>query len=153
MGQVPSVPGIDPSARAIAGGDAIRLLRRVVESLPVSRPGRHTIYLGRPDPAAVRAELEGQISLIRSARRAVVVTPETTLLPPEAERRDPGLGWLSGLWFSAVTGTDTAMVLAVKAADGEAEQGWLLTDPESVRRFIGAVEAELARPDPQLLAV
>jgi hypothetical protein len=29
----------------------------------------------------------------------------------------------------------------------------LLTNPEAVRRFIASIEAELARPDPQLLAV
>jgi hypothetical protein len=29
----------------------------------------------------------------------------------------------------------------------------LLTDPTAVRRFVSAVEGELARPDPQLLAV
>ncbi len=153
MGQPPGIPGIDPSARTIADSDSIRLLRRVVESLPMSRPGRHTLYLGRPDPAAVKVELDQEIGLIRSARRAVVVTPETTLLPPEAERRDPGLGWLSGLWFSAVMGTDTAMALAVRVSDSEPEHGWLLTEPDAVRRFIGAVEAELARPDPELLAV
>lgn len=153
MGRFPAIPGIDSDSRSISDSASIRLLRRVVESLPMSRPGRHTIYLGRPDPAAVRAQLDQEIGLIRSARRAVVVTPETTLLPPEAERRDPGLGWLSGLWFSAVLGTDTAMALAIRTYDGETEQAWLLTEPEAVRRFIGAVEAELARPDPQLLAV
>ena len=153
MGGIWAVLAGDPEARQIAGPEAIGLLRRVVESLPQRRPGRYALYLGRPDPAMVRAEREAEAQLIRSARRAVVATPETTPLPPEAERRDPGLGWLAHLWFSAVLGEETGMALIGEATTGEPEQAWLLTEPAAVRRFIAAVEGELARPDPELLAV
>ncbi len=152
MRQVPAVLIANSSTRAIQGS-SVNLLRRVVESLPLSRPRRHTLYLGRPDPAAVRSELEHEIELIRSARRAVVVTPETTPLPHEAERRNPAWGWLVGLWFTAVVGDETAMALVADLSVGGAEAGWLLTDPETVHRFVTAVEGELARPDPELLAV
>lgn len=135
-------------------GEPAALLRRVVESQPVMRPGRYTVYLGRPDPTEVRAGLDDLARLVRSARRATVVTPATTPLPPGAERRDPGLGWLAPLWFSAVLGPESAMaVVAADGAGGHQDRVWLLTEPATVRRFIAAIEAELARPDPELLAV
>src|SRR5207244_2323897 len=79
-------------SRPVADVTTVPLLRRVVESLATMRPGRYTVYLGRPDPAAVRAEWDQEVTLLRSARRAVVTTPDTTPLPQEADRRDPGLG-------------------------------------------------------------
>jgi hypothetical protein len=143
----------DDGTRRIPDPASALLLRRVVESLALMRPGRYTVYLGRPDPAAVRAEQDELDRLIRSARRAVVVTPPTSPLPPEAERRDPGLGWLASLWFSAVLGSETAMALVAGPDSGQLDQAWLLTEPSAVRRLVGAIEGELARPDPQLLAV
>jgi hypothetical protein len=83
----------------------------------------------------------------------VVTTPDTTPLPQEADRRDPGLGWLAHIWFSAVLGDDTAMAVICRPDAAQPEEAWLLTDPTAVRRFVAAVEGELARPDPQLLAV
>lgn len=130
--------------------ESLALLHRIVESLPLRRPGRYTVYLGRPDPVAVRGAWDHEVALMRAARRAVVATAPTTPLPAEAERRDPGLGWLSGLSFSAVLGEETAMAVI---EDPTGERGWLLTNTPAVRRFIASVEAELARPDPQLLAV
>ncbi len=130
MGEMATLLQTTPGSRPVADVTTIPLLRRVVESLATMRPGRYTVYLGRPDPAAVRQDWEREVTLVRSARRAVVTTPETTPLPQEADRRDPGLGWLS-----------------------QPEEAWLLTEPTAVRRFVAAVEGELARPDPQLLAV
>ncbi len=150
MELIPAVLSADPETREVTDRESIALLRRIVESLALRRPGRYTVYLGRPDPAAVRAAWEHEIALIRAARRAVVATAPTTPLPPEADRRDPGLGWLAGLSFSAVLGGETAMAVIDAAS---ADRAWLLTNPAAVRRFIAAVEAELARPDPQLLAV
>lgn len=147
---LPAALSTDPETREISDGESMVLMRRIVESLALRRPGRYTVYLGRPDPAAVRADWDREVTLIRAARRAVVATAATTPLPPEAERRDPGLGWLAGLSFSAVLGEETAMALI---GDANSERAWLLTNPEAVRRFIASVEAELARPDPQLLAV
>jgi hypothetical protein len=147
---LPAALSADPETREIADRESMLLMRRVVESLALRRPGRYTVYLGRPDPAAVRADWDREVTLIRAARRAVVATAPTTPLPPEAERRDPGLGWLAGLSFSAVLGEETAMALI---GDANSERAWLLTNPEAVRRFIASVEGELARPDPQLLAV
>ena len=142
-----------PGSRPVTDASTVPLLRRVVESLATMRPGRYTVYLGRPDPAAVRADWDAEMGLIRSARRSVVTTPETTPLPPEADRRDPGIGWLAQLWFSAVVGDDTAMALICRPDVQQPEEAFLLTEPTAVRRFIAAVEGELARPDPQLLAV
>lgn len=153
MGETAAFLADDLATRQVRDGDTIPLLRRVVESLAVMRPGRYTVYLGRPDPAEVRAEWDQEARLTRSARRAVVVTPDTTPLPAGAERRDPGLGWLSRFWFSAVLGEETAMALISDSSARDPARGWLLTDPQAVRRFIGSVEAELARPDPALLAV
>lgn len=147
---LPAALSADPETREISDRESMVLMRRIVESLALRRPGRYTVYLGRPDPAAVRADWDREVMLIRAARRAVVATAATTPLPPEAERRDPGLGWLAGLSFSAVLGEETAMALI---GDANSERAWLLTNPEAVRRFITSVEAELARPDPQLLAV
>lgn len=142
-----------PGTRRVADLSTVPLLRRVVESPATMRPGRYTVYLGRPDPATVRAEWDQEVALLRSARRAVVTTPETTPLPQEADRRDPGMGWLARLWFSAVLADSTGMALVCRPAANQPEEAWLLTDPAAVRRFIAAVEGELARPDPQLLAV
>lgn len=153
MGEMAALIEGTPGSRPVTDPTTVPLLRRVVESLATMRPGRYTVYLGRPDPAAVRAEWEAEASLLRSARRAVVTTPETTPLPPEADRRDPGMGWLSRTWFSAVLGEDTAMALVCKPDVTQPDEAWLVTDPMAVRRFIAAVEGELARPDPQLLAV
>jgi hypothetical protein len=153
MGEMATLVEGTPGTRPISDVSTLPLLRRVVESLATMRPGRYTVYLGRPDPAAVRAEWETEADLVRSARRAVVTTPDTTPLPPEADRRDPGAGWLARLWFSAVLGDDTAMALICRPDIEQPEEAWLLTEPTSVRRFIAAVEGELARPDPQLLAV
>jgi hypothetical protein len=153
MGEMASLMEATPGSRPVTDVSTVPLLRRVVESLATMRPGRYTVYLGRPDPAAVRAEWEAEMSLMRSARRAVVTTPETTPLPQEADRRDPGMGWLSHTWFSAVLGDDTAMALICRPDVDQPDEAWLVTDPGAVRRFIAAVEGELARPDPQLLAV
>jgi hypothetical protein len=153
MGEMATLVQATPGSRPVTDATTIPLLRRVVESPATMRPGRYTVYLGRPDPASVRAEWDQEVALIRSARRAVVTTPETTPLPQEADRRDPGLGWLAHLWFSAVVGEDTAMALLCRPGVDHPEEAWLLTEPMAVRRFIAAVEGELARPDPQLLAV
>jgi hypothetical protein len=147
---IPAALSADPETRVVADRESVDLLRRIVESLPLRRPGRYTVYLGRPDPVAVRAAWDHEVALMRAARRAVVSTAPTTPLPTEADRRDPGLGWLSGLSFSAVLGDETAMAVI---DDTNGERAWLLTNPAAVRRFIAAIEAELARPDPQLLAV
>jgi hypothetical protein len=153
MGEMASLIEGTPGSRPVTDVSTVPLLRRVVESLATMRPGRYTVYLGRPDPAAVRAEWDAEMSLVRSARRAVVTTPDTTPLPQEADRREPGVGWLSHVWFSAVLGDDTAMALICRPDINRPDDAWLVTDPTAVRRFIAAVEGELARPDPQLLAV
>jgi hypothetical protein len=153
MGEMATLIEGTPGTRPVTDASTVPLLRRVVESLATMRPGRYTVYVGRPDPAAVRADWEGEAALLRSARRAVVTTPETTPLPPEADRRDPGMGWLAHTWFSAVLGDDTAMALICSPDVELPQEAWLVTDPSAVRRFIAAVEGELARPDPQLLAV
>ena len=153
MGEMASLIEGTPGSRPVTDVSTVPLLRRVVESLATMRPGRYTVYLGRPDPAAVRAEWDAETSLVRSARRAVVTTPDTTPLPQEADRREPGLGWLSHVWFSAVLGDDTAMALICRPDINRPDDAWLVTEPTAVRRFIAAVEGELARPDPQLLAV
>ena len=153
MGEMATLIEGTPGTRLVTDATTVPLLRRVVESLATMRPGRYTVYLGRPDPAAVRAEWESEAALMRSARRAVVTTADTTPLPPEADRRDPGYGWLAQTWFSAVLGDDTAMALLCRPDVSQPEEAWLVTEPTAVRRFIAAVEGELARPDPQLLAV
>ena len=153
MGEMATLIEGTPGTRLVTDASTVPLLRRVVESLATMRPGRYTVYIGRPDPAAVRADWDTEATLLRSARRAVVTTPETTPLPPEADRRDPGMGWLSRTWFSAVLGDDTAMALVCTPDPAQPDEAWLVTDPSAVRRFIAAVEGELARPDPQLLAV
>lgn len=153
MGEMATLIAGTPGNRPVTDPSTLPLLRRVVESLATMRPGRFTVYLGRPDPAAVRAEWDAELALLHSARRAVVTTPDTTPVPPEADRRDPGAGWLAQLWFSAVLGDDTAMALICRPDLSQPEEAWLVTDPSAVRRFIAAVEGELARPDPQLLAV
>jgi hypothetical protein len=153
MGEMATLIEGTPGSRPVTDPSTVPLLRRVVESLATMRPGRYTVYLGRPDPAAVRVEWDAEAALLRSSRRAVVTTPETTPLPPEADRRDPGMSWLARTWFSAVLGEDTAMALICKPDVTQPDEAWLVTDPTAVRRFIAAVEGELARPDPQLLAV
>ena len=153
MGEMATLIGSTPGTRRVSDGATVPLLRRVVESLATMHPGRYTVYLGRPDPVAVRTGWEDEASLMRSARRAVVATPLTTPLPQEADRRDPGIGWLANTWFSAVIGENTAMALVCRPDIDRPQEAWLLTEPEAVRRLIGAIEGELARPDPQLLAV
>ena len=153
MGEMASLIEGTPGSRPVTDVSTVPLLRRVVESLATMRPGRYTVYLGRPDPAAVRAEWDAEMGLVRSARRAVVTTPDTTPLPQEADRRDPGMGWLSNTWFSAVLGDDTAMALICQPDFNRPDEAWLVTDTTAVRRFVAAVEGELARPDPQSLAV
>ncbi len=153
MGEMATLIGATPGSRRVNEAATVPLLRRVVESLATMHPGRYTVYLGRPDPVAVRADWEAEAGLMRSARRAVVATPPTTPLPQEADRRDPGFGWLADTWFSAVVGEDTAMALICRPDFDRPEETWLLTEADAVRRLIGAVEGELARPDPQLLAV
>src|ERR1700730_4336369 len=109
MGEMAALVEGTPGSRSVADVTTVPLLRRVVESLATMRPGRYTVYLGRPDPAAVRAEWDQEVALLRSARRAVVTTPDTTPLPQEADRRDPGLGWLGHVWVSAGMGEGTAV--------------------------------------------
>src|SRR5437764_1485230 len=84
MGEMATLVQGTPGSRPVADVTTVPLLRRVVESLATMRPGRYTVYLGRPDPAAVRAEWDQEVTLLRSARRAVVTTPDTTPLPPQA---------------------------------------------------------------------
>ncbi len=153
MGETAAFVAADPTTRQVTDPATIPLLRRVVESLAVMRPGRYSLYLGRPDPTEVRADWDQEARLMQSARRTVVTTPETTPLPAAVERRNPGLGWLTRVWFSAVLGEQTAMALICEPTLRDAERAWLLTEPQTVRRFVGAVKAELARPDPELLAV
>jgi hypothetical protein len=153
MGEMATLIGATPGSRKVTDPTTVPLLRRVVESLATMHPGRYTVYLGRPDPVAVRTDWEQEATLIESARRAVVATPATTPLPQEADRRDPGLGWLAETWFSAVVGDDTAMALICRPDIERPTEAWLLTEPQAVRRLIAAVEGEMARPDPQLLAV
>src|SRR5207253_2246254 len=114
MGESAAFVAADPATRQVTDPSTIPLLRRVVESLVVMRPGRYSLYLGRPDPAEVRAEWDQESRLMQSARRAVVATPETTPLPAAAERRDPGLGWLTRVWFNAdgLGGSATYFALA-----------------------------------------
>jgi len=95
MGEMATLIGATPGSRKVTDATTVPLLRRVVESLATMHPGRYTVYLGRPDPVAVRTDWEQEATLIESARRAVVATPATTPLPQEADRRDPGLGWLA----------------------------------------------------------
>src|SRR6202048_1231183 len=102
MGEMATLVEGTPGSRPVSDLTTLPLLRRVVESLATMRPGRYTVYLGRPDPAAVRAEWEREVALLRCAGGPGVATPDTTPLPQEADRRDPGLGWLPHVWFSAV---------------------------------------------------
>ena len=143
----------DPNARPVSDPAGVSLLRRVVEGPALIHPGRYAVYLGRPDPAAVRSEQEATDRLIAAARRAVVITPETTLLPAWVERHEPGPGWLSHCWFTAILGHGTGMALVSESAGSVLDQAVLVTDPEAVRRFIAAVEAEAGRPEPLLIAV
>src|SRR3981081_4035962 len=111
MGEMAMLVEGTPGSRPVSDLTTVPLLRRVVESLATMRPGRDTVYLGRAGPAGRRGGWEQEVALLRCARRAVVTTPETTPLPQEADRRDPGLGWLANVWFSAVIGDDTAMAV------------------------------------------
>src|SRR3977135_4017232 len=144
MGEMAMLVEGTPGSRQVSDLTTVPLLRRVVESLATMRPGRYTVYLGRPVQAA---------AVLLCAGRAGLPTPDTTPLPQEADRREPGLGWLSNVWFSAVMGDDTAMAVLCQPDPIHPQEAWLLTDPTAVRRFVAAVEGELARPDPQLLAV
>src|ERR1700730_12145490 len=92
MGEMATLVEGTPGSRQVSDLTTVPLLRRVVESAAQWRPGRYTVYLGRPDPAAVRAEWDQEVALLRCARRAVVTTPDTTPLPREAGRAEPGLG-------------------------------------------------------------
>src|ERR671935_3094822 len=94
----------------IGDDSAFSLLRRFVEGLPGLRPGRLTLYLGRPDPAAVRTEQTEIGRLARNGRRTVVITPSSAPLPAGVERREP-TGWLSYTWFTAVMGEGGAFFL------------------------------------------
>src|SRR6266576_7368319 len=98
MGEMATLVQGTPGSRPVAAVSTVPLLRRVVESLATMRPGRYTVYLGRPDPAAVRGDWATEAALVRSARRAVVTTPDTTPLPQEADRREQGTGWPAQTW-------------------------------------------------------
>src|SRR5256712_4501444 len=148
MGEMATLVQGTPGSRPVADVSTVPLLRRVVESLATMRPGRYTVYLGRPDPAAVLAGWDRGVARLRCARRAVVTTPDTTPLPQEADRRDPGLGWLAHVWFSAVIGDDTAMAVLCQPDPIHPQEAWLLTDPTAVRRFVAAGQGEPARPPP-----
>jgi len=124
MGEMATLVEGTPGSRPVSDLTTVPLLRRVVESLATMRPGRYTVYLGRPDPAAVRAEWDQEVALLRCARRAVVTTPDTTPLPQEADRRDPGLGWLAHVWFSAVIGEDTAMAVLCQPDPIHPQEAW-----------------------------
>src|SRR5260370_41293959 len=106
MGEMATLLQGTTGSRPVADLTTVPLLRRVVESLATMRPGRYTVYLGRPDPAAVRQEWDQEVALLRSARRAVGTTPDTTPLPQEADRRGPGFGRLARLSFTPVMGED-----------------------------------------------
>src|SRR5256886_16579628 len=136
MGEMATLMEGPPGSRPVADVSTVPLLGRVVESLATMRPGRYTVYLGRPDPAAVRGEWETEVALVRSARRAVVTTPDTTPLPQEADRRDPGMGWLARLWFSPVVGDDTAMALISRPDVDQTEEAWLVTNPAAALRLL-----------------
>jgi hypothetical protein len=136
----------------IGDESAFSLLRRFVEGLPGLKPGRLTLYLGRPDPAAVRTEHAEIGRLARNSRRTVVITPSSAPLPAGVERRDP-TGWLSYTWFTVVIGEAAAIALVAEAPAGQPEAPVLVTDPDAVRQFLRSVEAELARPDLELIAV
>ena len=51
MGEMASLIEDTPGSRPVTDASTVPLLRRVVESLATMRPGRYTVYLGRPDPA------------------------------------------------------------------------------------------------------
>src|SRR2546422_11701455 len=125
MGEMATVIEGTPGSRPVADVSTVPLLRRVVESLATMRPGRYTVYLGRPDPAAVRGDWETEVALVRSARRAVVTTPDTTPSPQEADRRDPGVGWPAHLWFRAVAGGDPAMHVIARPHVHQPPKHWL----------------------------
>jgi hypothetical protein len=153
MAVLPVVLTNNPGARQLHGAGQVELLRRVVEGLARSHSHRNIIYIGRPDPAQARVDFPHEAALLRGVSRAVAVTPDTTPIPGGTERRDPGNGWLNGLWFTAVLGPEAAMAVITDAPFGQAEQGLLLTGRDAVLRFVQAVEAEVSRPDPMLLAV
>src|SRR4029077_6074511 len=126
MGEMAMLVEGTPGSRQVSDLTTVPLLRRVVESLATMRPGRYTVYLRRPDPAAVRADWDQEVALLRCARRAVVTTPDTTPLPQEADRRDPGLGWLANVWFSEVIGDDTEMAVLWQPHPIRSQQSWPL---------------------------
>src|SRR5918912_1736735 len=108
MAVLPVVLTNSPGARQLRGAGQVELLRRVVEGLARSHSHRNIIYIGRPDPAQARADFDHEAALLRGVSRAVAVTPDTTPIPGGTERRDPGNGWLNGLWFTAGPGTEGA---------------------------------------------
>src|SRR4029077_10864265 len=99
MGEMATLVEGTPGSRPVADVTTVPLLRRVVDSGRTMRPARCTVYLGRPDPAAVRAEWDQEVALLRSARRAVVTTPDTTPLPQDADRLDPGVVCVGPVWL------------------------------------------------------
>src|SRR5918911_225190 len=151
MAVLPVVLTNSAGARQLHGAGQVELLRRVVEGLARSHSRRNIIYVGRPDPAQTRADFDHDAGLLRGVARAVAITPDPTRIPGGVERREPGNGWLNGLWFTAVLGPEAAMAIITDAPFSHAEQGLLLTGREAVLRFINAVEAEVSRPDPMLL--
>src|SRR3984893_3722282 len=133
MGEMAMLVEGTPGSRLVSDLTTVPLLRRVVESLATMRPGRYTVYLGRPDPAAVRAEWDQEVALLRCARRAVVTTPDTTPLPQEADRRDPGLGWLAHVWVRAGLGDDTAMAVLLQPDPVHPQEARPATGPRPER--------------------
>ena len=153
MAVLPVVLTNSLGGRQLHGAGQVQLLRRVVEGLARSHSHRNISYIGRPDPAEVRAHFDHEARLLQGVGRAVAITPDTTPIPAGTDRRDPANGWLSRLWFTAVLGPEAAMAIITDAPFSQAEQGLLLTGREAVLRFVNAVEAEASRPDPMLLAV
>ena len=51
MGEMAMLVEGTPGSRQVSDLTTVPLLRRVVESLATMRPGRYTVYLGRPDPS------------------------------------------------------------------------------------------------------
>ena len=56
MGELAELLAGSRDSRQLADEGTRALMRRVVESLSTMHPGRYTVYLGRPDPVAVRTD-------------------------------------------------------------------------------------------------
>ena len=70
MGEMATLVRGTPGSRPVADVTTVPLLRRVVESLATMRPGRYTVYLGRPDPGNAGAnQKRAQFTLKRCNRR------------------------------------------------------------------------------------